>query len=148
MGLAKGRHLEEHTGETRKVPKERDAHPVQLTGVGTKATGLLPEEPWLKQPPLKAYFTLNSLSESVYGPLPGFSYAGRLSLRRQDGKLFLCQLPWSQPAGFCSVPDADRTEARGADGAKTLTQVLQRATSKTNPQLLSSPCKMVLITAL
>lgn len=38
-------------GETSKVPKERDVHPVNLTGFGTKAMRLVPKEPWLKQPP-------------------------------------------------------------------------------------------------
>lgn len=145
MGLAKARG--EHMGDSCKVPKERGVHPVNLMGFGTKAMYLVPKEPWLNQPPLKVYFTLNSLPEPVYVPVSGFSYAGRLSLRRQDGKLIHCQLLWSQPDGFCSLPDTDQTQTRGAGGTKSLTQVLQRAMSKTNPQLLSSPCKMLLIMA-
>lgn len=100
-------------GETAKVPKERGVHPVNLTGFGTKAMRLVPEEPWLKQPPLKVYFTPNSLPECVYVPVPGFSCAGRLSLRRQDGKLICCQLPWSQLMDF--VPRLTRIRPRHAE---------------------------------
>lgn len=143
MGLAEAREaLGGAHGDTSKVPQERGVHPVNLTALGTKSHAFGPKGSLAQAATSEGVFYPEFTARVCFCTCAGFSCAGRLSLRRHDGKLICCHCPG---ASLTVLSPAWRRADPG--GTKSLTQVLQRAMSKTNPQLLSSPCKMVLIMA-